>query len=107
MESQNAAAPSNDDQASNATNPETLDKELRYELGTLVGASGALLCFFVTTFFLSTIPASIIFLPSPLIIYNLIKTIYCLACIIRSNGLEKSLLLKDIIEAILMMGYYV
>ncbi len=90
-----------------SVNTEALDKELRYQLGTFIGTATALLCFFIITFFLISVPTCASILPAPLIMYNLVKLGYCVTCLCCAFGPEKTALIKDLIECVIMIGYYV
>jgi len=105
MESQNSISFS--ENQINSYNTESLEKELKFQLNTLIGTTCSFLFFFIITFFLMSTPEAIYYLPIPLIFYNFAKIIYCLIYFCCSSDLDKPNLIKDIFESFLMIGYYV
>lgn len=80
---------------------EKLKQEMRWEIKTLIGCSAALLIFFCLLLFCFTY--SFLFIPSlsPLILYNLIKSILCGIRLYKSlNNITETEDLKDMIESL-------
>ena len=85
----------------------SIEKELKWQLTTIVGTTGAFLCFFIMTFLLPSMPQTVVLLPIPLIIYNLVKSGYCTVQVYYLPDKDKTNPLKDLVEAIIMIFFEV
>lgn len=95
------------DDLSSGRAPDSAERELRWQLGTVIGSTSAILVLFALSFLAMSSPETTPLLVVPLAVYSVAKIVAC-ACKLRGcEAADRTPLIKDIVEAAIMITYYV